>query len=148
MQRQLRRLAGMIGVGSALLLLAAGCSGSGSSSSPSSPTAPSGTPSGSAITIQIVGMNGNQSFSPDPVSVSAGQQIVFHNSDSITHRIVQDSGAWDTGNLAPGASSSPITISTTSEEPFHCTIHPSMVGSLNGTSTQTAGNPCQGAYCG
>lgn len=149
MQRKLQGLTGIVGAGAMLLLIAAGCSGGSSSSgSPTSPSAPSPAPAGSAVTIEIVGMKGNQSFSPATVNVSAGQQIVFHNADSTAHRIQQNSGAWDTGNLDPGASSAPITISGTSEQPFHCTYHPTMVGSINGSSTDTGGNPCQGVYCG
>ncbi|MDE3156307.1 MAG: hypothetical protein KGN76_14490 [Acidobacteriota bacterium] len=147
MSIRFRPLIGAAALAAALPLLAWACSGS-SYSSPSSPS-PTPPPStgGAAITINVVGMNGNQSFAPDTTQVAAGQQIVFHNSDSITHRIVQDSGLWDTGNLAPGASSAPITINSTSEEPYHCSIHPSMVGSINGTST-TSTQPCQGPYCG
>lgn len=133
------------GVASALLLAAA-CSGSNSSPSSPSPT-PSPSPSGSAITINIVDDNGKMSFSPDTMSVSAGQQIVFHNQDSEAHHPVQDGGAWDAGNLAPGQTSSPITIKSTSAQPFHCTIHPDMVGALNGSVSDTPA-PCEGLYCG
>ena len=54
---------------------------------------------------------------------------------------MQDQGAFDTGNLAPGATSAPITISSASAMPYHCSIHPSMVGVINGTSAGSPGGP-------
>src|SRR6478752_4226739 len=82
-----------------------GCSGtsygSGNSGSPSTPT-PS---SPGVVTINVVAVNGAQSFSPNPASLPAGQMVVWHNVDSITHHVVLNDGAVDTGDLAPGASS-------------------------------------------
>ena len=79
------------------------------------------------MTISIVGVNGAQSFSPNPATLPAGQMVVWRNIDSITHRVVLDNGSLDTGNLAPGASSQPMSING---GPYHCSIHPSMVGTV------------------
>jgi len=86
-------------------------------------------PSSGTVTISVVGVNGTQSFSPNPATLPAGQQVVWHNVDSITHRVVLDDGALDTGNIGPGASSQPMTINK-GAGPYHCSIHPSMVGSI------------------
>ena len=101
------------------------CGGYGSSS----PSSPSDTPSpAGAITINVVRENGSQSFSPNPATVPAGQTVVWHNIDTTTHRVVLNDGKLDTGNLAPGAFSQPMTLGAPG--PYHCSIHPNMVGSL------------------
>ncbi len=107
----------------------------GSSSSPAAPMPPIGGGGGgsASVTVLIVGSAGSQAFTPNPVSVAAGQTVAFKNNDSTTHHIVQNGGAFDTGNLAPGATSAPIMIGNSSAMPFHCVIHPSMVGTINGS---------------
>lgn len=122
----------------ALALLASACGGSSAVSAPTPVTPGGGTAN---VTISIVGMNGSQSFSPNPASVPAGQTVAFRNNDSTTHHIVQDQGAFDTGNLAPGATSAAITISNSSALPYHCSIHPSMVGTINGSAAGPTGGP-------
>ena len=59
--------------------------------------------------------------------------VVWRNNDSTRHHIVLDNGA-EVGNLSPGATSAAITVTNDSAVGFHCTIHPSMVGTINGTS--------------
>ena len=100
-----------------------GCSNSGNTSSPT----PSPVP-GTAITINVVAVNGSQSFSPNPSTIPAGQMVVWHNVDSITHRVVIDDRSIDTGNLAPGAFSSSVLLKAAGG--YHCTIHPEMVGTI------------------
>jgi plastocyanin len=97
------------------------------------------------VTINVVAVNGAQSFSPNPASLPAGQMIVWHNVDSITHRVVLNDRSVDTGNLAPGTSSQPMAIAAAGG-PYHCSIHPEMVGSVN-QDTSNMPAPCQGAYC-
>ena len=110
-----------------LTLGVAACGGDGYGSS--SPSAPGNTPPpAGAITINVVRENGNQSFSPNPASVPTGQTVVWHNVDTTTHRVVLNDGELDTGNLAPGAFSQPMTLVAPS--PYHCSIHPDMVGTL------------------
>jgi len=122
-----------------------GCSGngytSGNSGNPSTPT-PS-TPG--VVTINVVAVNGAQSFSPNPASIPAGQMVVWHNVDGITHHVVLNDRSVDTGDLAPGASSQPMAIAAAGGQ-YHCTIHPVMVGSVNQDTSNTPA-PCQGAYC-
>jgi len=80
------------------------------------------------VTINVVGINGAMSFSPNPATLPAGQMVVWHNSDSITHRVVLDDGSVDTGNIAGGASSRAMSINNGG--PYHCAIHPVMVGTI------------------
>ena len=133
------------GTAIALGLVMSGCGGSGYATgqggSPANPTPPSAS---GVVTIDVVAVNGAQSFSPNPATLPSGQRIVWHNVDTIIHRVVLNDGTLDTGNLAPGASSAPMAIGGTGA-PYHCSIHPEMVGSIN----QATANPgsCQGAYC-
>ena len=109
-----------------------GCGGNGYSSGSGNPTSPTTPPSGSGIvTIDVVAINGAQSFSPNPATLPSGQAVVWHNVDNITHHVVLNDRSLDTGDLAPGASSQPMTISGTGGGPYHCSIHPVMVGSIN-----------------
>ena len=101
--------------------------GSTSSSSPTSPSGTSAPPAGATI-INVVGENGAQSYSPNPATVPAGQMVVWHNVDTVTHRVVLNDGTLDTGNIAPGAFSAPMILRAVG--PYHCSIHPSMVGTI------------------
>jgi plastocyanin len=115
------------------------CSGSGTPTSP----APQSTGSG-VVTINVVAVNGAQSFSPNPATLPAGQVVVWRNIDTITHHVVLNDRSVDTGDLGPGVSSRPTAIGGTGDGQYHCSIHPSMVGSIN---QNTSESPCQGPYC-
>jgi len=114
---------------------------SGNGANPNSPTPSS--PAG-VVTINVVAINGAQSFSPNPTMLPAGQMIVWHNVDTTTHRVVLNDRSVDTGDLAPGASSQPMAIGAAGGQ-YHCSIHPVMVGSIN--QQTPASPPCEGAYC-
>ncbi len=120
----------------AFSLSAWGCSGSTDGGSPVAPSPTTATPppatpapANGVVTINVVRENGAQSFSPNPATLPAGQMVVWHNVDGVTHRMVLNSGSLDTGDLAPGASSQPMSINT-GNAPYHCSIHPSMVGTV------------------
>jgi plastocyanin len=137
-----------------LAVVVAGCSpGSASSASPSAPTPTTGgtgTGTGSgggstpSVTITIVGINGASSFNPNPASAAQGSTLAWRNSDSVTHHIVFNDGSLDAGEIAPGATSAVLTLAANGAN-YHCTIHPTMVGSIN----QATGTPppCDGVYC-
>ena len=119
-----------------------GCNGSGyGNQNIGNPTTPTSAPSTSGIvTVNVVGINGSLSFSPNPATLPAGQMIVWHNVDGITHRVVLNDGTLDTGNLAPGASSQPMTLRGSGSQ-YHCSIHPEMIGSINQTTSDPAPGP-------
>lgn len=117
---------------------AAACGSSGGASNPTGPTT-TNTP-----TINIVGQNGTQAFSPNPASFG-GQQVVFKNNDSVSHRVILNDGSVDTGNIAPGATSSMITIPSTGTN-YHCAVHPGMIGSVSAASGAPPPS-CEGDYC-
>jgi len=123
-KRSLTILAVVAGIVSAVA-----CGGSGYSSNPTAPN-PAPSPGGGSadVTITINGMNGAQSFSPNPASVKVGQTVSWRNADSTTHD--PTGSGWGTGSIGPGQTSAPIMFSTAGSFDYHCTIHPSMVGTL------------------
>jgi plastocyanin len=121
-----------------------GCSG-GTGYGGGNPVASTPPPSTSGtVTVNVVGVNGALSFSPNPASLPAGQMIVWHNVDTITHHVVFDDRSVDTGDLAAGAFSQPQPIAAAGGQ-YHCSIHPVMVGGVN--QDTRAPTPCTGAYC-
>jgi hypothetical protein len=61
--------------------------------------------------------------------MKAGSMIVWTNTDATRHVIALDNGTV-VGDLAPGQSSAPI-VMVASAVGYHCTLHPSMVGSIS-----------------
>ncbi len=60
-----------------------------------------------------------------------GNLLVWMNGDTRLHHIVLDDGT-DMGDVLPGQATAPIALATAVPMGFHCTIHPSMVGTING----------------
>ena len=71
-------------------------------------------------------------FNPNPVSANSGDAVNFKNNDTTTHHIVLDDGTADLGQINPGATSQSLTVKSATPIGFHCIIHPSMTGSING----------------
>jgi plastocyanin len=119
----------------AMTLSACGGGGGGTPTSPSTPN---------PITINVTGQAGSLSFSPNPAS-AGGQMTVFRNNDTIVHRVVLNDGTIDTGDIAAGATSRAVQMPRDGTN-YHCSIHPTMIGSVN---AQSGGQPppCVGAYC-
>src|SRR5690242_18548254 len=128
-------------------VMAASCGGGGTSPTPTpAPSNGGGSGGGSNIvTITVKGVNGKLSFDPNPASVQAGQLVVFKNTDVVTHHVTLDDNSLETGDIAPGASSQPLSIGAINKA-YHCSMHPSMVGSFNAAPTPDP-PPCTG-YCG
>jgi plastocyanin len=118
--------------------------GGGGSNTPTSPT-PSGGGSTTPITINIQGINGKQSFSPNPASIPAGSTVVFKNNDTQTHHIQLDDGSMQTADIPAGGTSAALPLGAVNKA-YHCSLHPTMVGSLN--SAETPDPPaCTFNYC-
>lgn len=117
---------------SALLCASALAAVNCGSSSPASPSPAPGGGGGTAadVTITIVGMSGSQSYSPNPAAVRVGQTVSWRNSDGVTHTATANGGAFNTGNIAPGATSTPITMTAAGSFGYLCQLHPSMVGTV------------------
>jgi len=111
-----------------LAVLAVGvfaCGGSNMSSvSGPTPSMPPGN-----FRVDIAEINGPNSFFPSPATVGFQQIVVWRNNDTVTHDVVFDDRSVDTGRLAPGTLSQPITVSPGTRT-YHCSIHPTMAGSI------------------
>jgi plastocyanin len=109
----------------ALALGVFACGGSNMSgvSGPTPATPPSN------FMVDIAEINGPNSFFPSPAAVGFQQIVVWRNTDTVTHDVVFDDRSVDTGRLAPGTLSQPITVSPGTWT-YHCSIHPTMVGSI------------------
>jgi plastocyanin len=116
-------------VGVAMLLLAMspivylytnnGSSSSGGSGAAPPPSTPPNCPSNCQVIIQ-----NSQFGNGQPVIVKAGSTITWVNRDDTTHTSTSNSNLWNTGILAPGASSKPVTFSTPGTYPYFCEVHP------------------------
>lgn len=104
-----------------VLAIAASAAGCGSSST--STAAPA---NGGPVTVDIR----NFTFQPAPVTVAMGTVVIWKNDDPSTHTATADGKAWDTGNIAPGASSTGVMFSTAGTFSYHCAIHQYMTATV------------------
>jgi len=127
----LRRVPRFLGITTLLTALLAvlalsGWSCGGDDNNPMNP----GGGGGANVTITITGMNGASSYSPSPDTVNVGQTVAWHNADATTHTATANGGAFNTGNIGGGNTSAPIAMNTAGSFPYHCSIHPTMTGTL------------------
>ncbi len=106
---------------------------------PTTPPTPVPPPTPMSVIIRIVGTLGLNAFDPNPIQAAVGDLIVWTNNDTRVHHIMFDDGT-DVGEVAPGQSSTPIAL-TTPAAGFHCTIHPSMVGTVGDLAAIPAPQP-------
>jgi plastocyanin len=119
-----RALAAM---GIAVVVLAlVGCGGSSNPAAPAPVASGGGGGAQADVTITISGFQ----FSPNPASVKVGQTVSWRNGDSVSHTATADGGAFDTSTIAPGATSSPVTMSAAGTFSYHCAVHPGMIASV------------------
>jgi plastocyanin len=106
----------------------------------SSPSTPSPTPAptpapvtggpSSTVTIPMgAEVLGNRAFTPDDVDVAVGTTVTWMNTDSVSHTSTSNASGWNSGTIAPGRQFS-FTYQTAGTFPYHCAIHPGMVGTV------------------
>lgn len=105
----------------AVLVLAACASPS------AAPTDTGGDGDGMAITIS------GSAFSPESITIAAGEALVFTNNDGFGHQIVEGENgtqaadpAFEAIPLSNGQSSDPVVFDAPGTYNLTCTIHPSM----------------------
>jgi plastocyanin len=103
-----------------LCLAGVGCSKDSSNPSGSYSTAPAPA-AASPNTVLMSGM----AFSPVTITVTVGTTITWKNNDGFAHTSTSNTGVWDTGNIAAGASAT-TTFKTAGTFPYTCTYHASM----------------------
>lgn len=73
----------------------------------------------------------NIAFSPTTLTVKPGQKVTVRNLDATAHTLTSDqSGAFDTGTVQPGATASFTAPSKPGSYTFFCGFHGSMTGTL------------------
>jgi plastocyanin len=123
-----------LAVVSAVLMFAVAC-GSGDSSPSTAPSpmpSPTPTPGGPSSSVGIpagAASLGNRAYTPDDLSVAVGTTVTWTNTDSISHTSTSDATGWNSGIVAPGGQFS-FAFQTAGTFPYHCTIHPGMVGAV------------------
>jgi plastocyanin len=68
-------------------------------------------------------------FQPSSLTIKRGRGITWTNTGAKNHTVTSDSGVFDSGVLAPGASFTQ-TFKQSGTFAYHCSIHPSMIGSI------------------
>jgi glucose/arabinose dehydrogenase len=89
-----------------------------------------------SISVVIRGIEGDRSYSPDPIEIAEGQTITWYNGDSISHTVTSgedddtDSGSeFDSDAIIPNQRYS-ITFDDSGEYNYYCIYHPLMVGEV------------------
>lgn len=99
----------------------------GTSQSSSTSTSSSSTqPATGSIDIK------NMMFTPSQITVAKGGTVTWTNNDTTAHTVTDDLsnvGGPNSGEIAPGATYS-FTFTKTGSFQYHCTIHPSMRGTI------------------
>ena len=75
--------------------------------------------------VYIKGM----AFTPTTLTVSAGTTVKWTNKDAVNHTVTSDTGAFDSGNVAPNATFS-FKFITAGTYNYHCSIHPTMTAKI------------------
>src|ERR1044072_546672 len=118
---------------------------------PQSSSAPSSSPQNNtlaskSVSAVILGIDGDKSYSPEPIEIKSGQTITWFNGDTISHTVASGrDGDLDEGNLfdsdaiIPNQSYS-LTFDTPGEFDYYCIYHPTMVGEVivNGPDASTS----------
>jgi len=116
----------------AISVALAACSGSGQAATP---PAPGATTAGSAVCADSTGTTTVDAtvggFQWGPVSAKVGDVITWTNSDSAPHKLALDDGSCTmSGNIAGSGGKASLVFSAAGTYPFHCTIHPTMKGTI------------------
>ena len=71
-----------------------------------------------------------QEFSPSPVDVLPGETVEWTNVSERRHTVTADDDSFDSGDLFGGDRFS-VSFPEAGSYPYHCTVHPGMVGEVN-----------------
>lgn len=85
-----------------------------------------GLPAQASVSVSVADF----SFTPAKVKVAQGGSVTWHNAGAFTHTSTENGplSLWNTGKIAPGSTSSPVTLRAAGSYPYHCAIHASMKG--------------------
>jgi len=112
----------------AITLIAAGIAVA-ACSSPSSAPADGASRSTTRTPSPVVTIE-NFAFAPRTLTVAPGTMITVVNADAVSHTLTAVSGAFDTGDIAGGATAHFAAPTTPGTYPYRCDIHQFMTGTL------------------
>ena len=132
-----RRTIPAIGAIAVLSLALAACGGSGTSAAPASapvaseaaPSAASGACATSADSGTVAVSIKDFAFDPAQITAKVGDVVAFSNGDTAGHTATLDDGSCTTPTIA-GGSTAALVFTAAGTYPFHCSIHPSMTGTI------------------
>jgi plastocyanin len=78
------------------------------------------------VSADVVG----NTWVPATVNAKVGDVITWTNGDSVPHKVALDDGSCAMGANIAGGQSASLTFTTAGSFPFHCTVHPSMKGTI------------------
>jgi plastocyanin len=109
--------------GAATTTTGVSASTTGSTSGGSTSSTQGGSTGGAQVTIK------GFAFDPTSVTIKVGESVTWTNQDSTDHTVVADNGEFKSASLANGATFS-FTFSKAGTYPYHCSIHPTMKGTV------------------
>ena len=68
-------------------------------------------------------------YAPNVILVPVGTTIRWTNEGAVNHTVTSDTGLFDSGTLAPGASFE-YQFNVPGTYAYHCTLHPSITGKV------------------
>jgi plastocyanin len=83
-------------------------------------------------------------FNPATVTVNVGDSVTWTNNDDVPHTATADNGSFNTGQLGSGDSDS-VTFNNAGTFAYHCSVHPSMDGTVVVRATAGGGGGGGGA---
>jgi plastocyanin len=84
------------------------------------------------VEVQIIEPSSNfmtWTYSPNPVTVAAGDVVTWTNVGGFLHTVTADDGSFDSGALDPGGQFT-WTASGAGTMAYHCTFHPWATGTV------------------
>ena len=86
--------------------------------------------SAASVTIPVGAERlGDRAFVPGSLDVAVGTTVTWVNTDAVAHTSTSDAEGWSSGIVSPDGQFS-STFQTAGRFPYHCSIHPSMVGTV------------------
>jgi plastocyanin len=129
----MRRTVRGIAVLATTIVLAA-CGGGGTATAPGATTGPVGTTGvaapcaeSTAATVVAATVAGN---TWSPVSAAVGDVITWTNNDAVPHAVALDDGSCAMAGNIPGGGTRSLAFTVAGSFPFHCSVHPSMKGTI------------------
>ena len=101
-----------------------------------------GTAAGPSVTLNIpegASVQGNPSYEPDPLTITAGDAVEVSNQDNVPHTVTSGTGPedaesgsqFDTSIIDAGATAQVDTASLAAGDyPYYCSVHPYMLGTM------------------